>query len=181
MSVAVAPGEPVPPGFENEVKEVSKLQTAIDRITTKALVGLEYVIELTQPSKSTANAYYCALCDKRGDPNSIFIHLLSQAHRLKWLEKHFPTVLRELAPLRFNNRSKAYFPRLCTYICEQIEDSLGRLAPSVVEANEFARSRVRIINAIINDRHLDESVGSSFVHLIDQRVILNAIDRKLHC
>lgn len=177
----IAPGEPVPPGFENEVKQVTKIQSEIDR-HTEALCGLEYVVELVPPQSLGGYnrlSYYCVLCNKSGDPNSIFAHLLSQNHRIKWLDKHFPTVLREMGPFRYGERCKEIMPRIVTYVCEQLEDSLGRMTPCVYEANEFSRSRERVIRAICDGRHLDESTGSTFLHLLDRGAILNAITGEL--
>lgn len=80
----IAPGEPVPPGFEDEVKPVSALQTTIDNCKNHALVALEYIVELTFDNGKEPT-YQCVLCDKRGDPRTIMFHLTSYMHRLKFL------------------------------------------------------------------------------------------------
>lgn len=80
----IAPGEPVPPGFENEVKPQAELQPALDRIKDEALVGLEYITELVMGEGKEAS-YHCVLCDKRGDPRTILHHIASYNHRLKYL------------------------------------------------------------------------------------------------
>ncbi len=80
----LAPGEPVPPGFENEVKPVADLQNTIDSYKEQPLVGLEYIIELNEGSESE-RSYHCVLCETRGDPRTIMVHLISQNHRLKFL------------------------------------------------------------------------------------------------
>lgn len=82
--MAIAPGEPVPPGFENEVKAISELQSRIDKCKDEALVGLEYVMELAMGNNQEPN-YHCVLCDKRGDPRTIMVHMTSYNHRLKFL------------------------------------------------------------------------------------------------
>lgn len=86
--MAIAPGEPVPPGFENEVKAISELQSKIDKIKDEALVGLEYIMELVMGNKQEPN-YHCVLCDKRGDPRTIMVHITSYNHRLKYLVNLF--------------------------------------------------------------------------------------------
>lgn len=80
----IAPGEPVPPGFENEVKQQAEIQPALDRIKDEALVGLEYITELVMGEGKEAS-YHCVLCDKRGDPRTILHHITSYNHRLKYL------------------------------------------------------------------------------------------------
>lgn len=84
----IAPGEPVPPGFENEVKQQAEIQPALDRIKDEALVGLEYITELVMGEGKEAS-YHCVLCDKRGDPRTILHHITSYNHRLKYLVRYF--------------------------------------------------------------------------------------------
>lgn len=80
----VAPGEPVPPGFENEFKPVADIQATIDACNNMSLIGLEYLFELTR-SDGREPSYFCVLCEKRGDPRTIMDHLTSFNHRLKYL------------------------------------------------------------------------------------------------
>lgn len=83
VPTTIFPGEPVPPGFEDEIKPEAQIQSAINKFQ-KPLVGLEYVIELVD-SKSREPAYTCILCNKRGDPRNIMNHIVSQNHRMKFL------------------------------------------------------------------------------------------------
>lgn len=83
----IAPGEPVPPGFEDIVKPISGLQKTIDHCKNP-LVALEYIVELTRDS-GKEHQYHCTLCDKRGDPRTIMFHLTSYNHRLKFLVSNF--------------------------------------------------------------------------------------------
>lgn len=87
VSMNIAPGEPVPPGFENEVKRISELQGKLDKCKDEALMGLEYIMELTVASEDKCKEpyYHCILCDKRGDPRTIMVHITSYNHRLKFL------------------------------------------------------------------------------------------------
>lgn len=82
----IAPGEPVPPGFENEVKPVAELQSSLDKTKDQSLVGLEYIMELVKHAPEQKEPFYhCVLCDKRGDPRTIIIHIASYNHRIKFL------------------------------------------------------------------------------------------------
>lgn len=84
----IAPGEPVPPGFENEVKAVAEIQSKIDKCKNASYIGLEYLLELRQHDNKEPG-YLCVLCEKRGDPRTIMDHITSYKHRLKYLVK-FP-------------------------------------------------------------------------------------------
>lgn len=82
----IAPGEPVPPGFENEVKAVAEIQSKIDKNKSATFIGLEYLVELSFHNDKEPG-YLCILCEKRGDPRTIMDHLTSYKHRLKYLVK----------------------------------------------------------------------------------------------
>lgn len=80
----IAPGEPVPPGFENEVKPIAEIQSKIDKCKNGPLIGLEYLLELNMHDDKEPG-YLCILCEKRGDPRTIMDHITSYKHRLKYL------------------------------------------------------------------------------------------------
>lgn len=82
----IAPGEPVPPGLENELKANAEIQAKVDKCKTTPFIGLEYLLELTLPDDKEPT-YLCVLCEKRGDPRTIMDHLKSYKHRLKYLVK----------------------------------------------------------------------------------------------
>lgn len=84
VAMQIAPGEPVPPGFEDEVKPVADIQAKIDKITNVPFIGLEYLIELTKHDGKEPG-YVCVICKKHGDPRTIMDHLTSYKHRLKYL------------------------------------------------------------------------------------------------
>lgn len=83
----IAPGEPVPPGFEDEVKPVAEIQKNIDKCRDMSLIGLEYIIELTVENGKEP-LYLCALCDRRTDMKIIMAHATSYKHRLKYLVRN---------------------------------------------------------------------------------------------
>lgn len=80
----IAPGEPVPPGLEHEVKPVAEIQDKIDQNKSESFVGLEYLAELNRGDDKRP-AYVCVLCEKHGDPRTIMHHMFSYMHRLKYL------------------------------------------------------------------------------------------------
>lgn len=81
----IAPGEPIPPGFENEVKPMAELQTAIDNCKDMSLVGVEYVLELRPKRISDQARYFCVLCESRYEVEEILTHISSYNHRSKYL------------------------------------------------------------------------------------------------
>lgn len=80
---SVFPGEPVPPGFEQEITSEAYLETLGNK-QTKPLIGMEFVVELVD-SKAKEPFYVCTLCDKRCDPRNIVPQLVSHRHRMKYL------------------------------------------------------------------------------------------------
>jgi hypothetical protein len=82
IQIKIAPGEPIPPGFEGEIKAVADIQTTLDGCKVEPLIGLEYLLELTDTG---APSYHCVICNLRYDSKSIMGHLKHQRHRLKYL------------------------------------------------------------------------------------------------
>lgn len=85
VTMRIAPGEPVPPGFENEVKPVAELQTTIDSCKDMSLIGLEYLLELTPNSSGQQPSYMCVLCETRDEHANVLLHVSSFKHRSKYL------------------------------------------------------------------------------------------------
>ncbi|XP_039300229.1 uncharacterized protein LOC120355670 [Nilaparvata lugens] len=80
-------GEPAPPGMENETQiKPCKIQVQLDSFRSVPIIGLEYLIELTEAGD--VQAYYCLLCDKQGITNNILKHFTSVKHSLNYLVSH---------------------------------------------------------------------------------------------
>lgn len=86
---------------------------------------------------------------------------------------------RELAPFRYNRDARDVLPQVIQTICEAIEDSYGRLAPTVYENQAYEKNRMVCLQDIINDKHLDEKMGSTFVNVIDRNAIAESIKCKV--
>lgn len=93
-------------------------------------------------------------------------------------EKHYPTVIKEIHPYRFV-KDREIMTRIMQTICEAIEDTHGRLSPTVYEFKTYEKSKARVLQLVNCDKHLDEKMGSSFVHVIDHKAIQCAIDGDL--
>nr|CAD7394614.1 unnamed protein product [Timema cristinae] len=81
----LAPGEPVPPGFEDVVKRVAQIQETLDRFRTGPLIGLEYIVEIAPEEVGREPMYVCMMCDKKGDPRVVMAHLNSFNHCSKYI------------------------------------------------------------------------------------------------
>lgn len=77
-----APGEPLPPGFEDDIQKISQIQERLDNFKAGPLLGLEYLLEITEYDADKEEVYLCVLCDKRGDPRTVIAHLASYNHLL---------------------------------------------------------------------------------------------------
>uniref|UniRef100_A0A2M4BA31 Putative q rich salivary secreted protein n=1 Tax=Anopheles marajoara TaxID=58244 RepID=A0A2M4BA31_9DIPT len=158
-----------------EAKPVAQLQSVLDGYRAGPLVGLEYIVELKHQGPGEGVSYNCLLCDTRGNNESgITTHLIMPEHRLKFLEKHYATVMKVIAPYRSAPGADAkdsVFCRVVQTICEAIEDHHGRMAPSVYDADDFGRNRAKYIQGVKFGKHCDEQTGPKFVELIDKKVL----------
>uniref|UniRef100_T1HY41 C2H2-type domain-containing protein n=1 Tax=Rhodnius prolixus TaxID=13249 RepID=T1HY41_RHOPR len=84
MTTDVLPGEPVPPGMEDVVEGVCQIQSTFDE-HPGPLIGLEYIVELVTSEEESEPRYICLLCEKKGDPRSLMVHVTSQNHCLKYI------------------------------------------------------------------------------------------------
>ncbi|XP_050068181.1 uncharacterized protein CG7065-like [Anopheles maculipalpis] len=153
---------------------LARLQNVLDGYRDGPLVGLEYIIELTDPVTGSDPMYSCILCNVNDSNESgITTHMISLGHRFKFLEKHYPTVRKILAPYRNasqENGGQVFF-RVVQTVCEAIEDHHGRLTPHVYEASDFTRNRVKYSQQISFGSHFDEGTGPKFVEVIDAKVL----------
>ncbi|XP_017489897.1 PREDICTED: uncharacterized protein CG7065, partial [Rhagoletis zephyria] len=163
----ITAGEPVPPGFEDEVNREPEIQKAIDQYKGNALVGLEYTLELHEEDRHEPG-YFCILCDKRGDPRTIMQHWTSYNHRLKYLEKHFPTAVHEFNPIKYKPNSQQILLAVVQKLAKAIEDHHGRLHLTVANIDDFRRMKAKFVGEINNKYHFDERNGPNFLETIDR-------------
>ncbi|XP_035900892.1 uncharacterized protein CG7065-like isoform X1 [Anopheles stephensi] len=153
---------------------LARLQNVLDGYRDGPLVGLEYIIELTDSANGSEPFYSCILCNLHDNNESgITTHMISLGHRFKFLEKHYPTVRKLLAPYRNahqENGGQVFF-RVVQTVCEAIEDHHGRLTPHVYDASDFNRNRVKYAQQISFGSHFDERTGPKFVDVIDAKVL----------
>nr|XP_018908333.1 PREDICTED: uncharacterized protein CG7065-like isoform X2 [Bemisia tabaci] len=169
----IEPGEPVPPGFEDIIQDVCQLQSALDEFNEAPIIGLEFLVELTNPDPANEPRYICLLCDKRGDPRSILKHMTSQSHYQKYLGRYF-----RLVYVALNNIPKqpSYKNGLCLltqYIVGKIEERFGRLRPKVMEEIKFNQpgERAELTAKIDGERHFRETDEDNFAELVDVKYV----------
>lgn len=80
----ISKGQPLPPGMEDEITGPCQILKSL--VTFEhPLIGLEFLLELHNIVELKEPRYLCLLCDKRGDPRTILVHLTSQNHYLMYL------------------------------------------------------------------------------------------------
>ncbi|XP_018574975.1 uncharacterized protein CG7065 isoform X2 [Anoplophora glabripennis] len=165
ITIDVAPGEPVPPGFEEEIGRVAQIQERLDGFKVGPLIALEYLLELQDYDPSKEPVYLCILCDKRGDPRTVLTHLASYNHISQYLQKHFPTCYRALAPY-MTKQYKRNWQITLQKIAEAIEKKFGRLKPYPIEKDKFEKERMHYLQQISKGKHFSEQSGWTFEELI---------------
>lgn len=160
----VAPGEPVPPGFE-DMDRKAIIQDRLDGFKVGPLVALEYLIEMTDYDLSKEPSYLCILCDKKGDPRTFLTHLASYNHISQYLQKHFPTCYRALAPY-MTKQFKRNWQTVLQKIAEAIEKKYGRLRPFCIDQDKFEKDRMFYLEKIMKGPHFSELNGHTFVELV---------------
>lgn len=79
----ISKGQPLPPGMEDIITGPCQIWKTLENYD-HPLIGLEFLLELNMLELKEPR-YLCLLCDKRGDPRSILVHLTSQSHYLIYL------------------------------------------------------------------------------------------------
>ncbi|KAJ8916865.1 hypothetical protein NQ315_005872 [Exocentrus adspersus] len=165
ITIDIAPGEPVPPGFEGEVGRVAQIQERLDGFKVGPLVALEYLLELQDYDPTKEPVYLCILCDKRGDPRTVLTHLASYNHISQYLQKHFPTCYRALAPY-MTKQYKRNWQTTLQKVAEAIEKKFGRLKPYPIEKDKFEKERMHYLQIVSKGKHFSEHSGWTFEELI---------------
>ncbi|XP_017782518.1 PREDICTED: uncharacterized protein CG7065-like [Nicrophorus vespilloides] len=167
-SMKIAPGEPVPPGFEGEITKVAQIQERLDTFRSGALLGLEYLLEIQDYDLEKEPSYLCLLCGKKGDPRTVIAHLVSYNHIQGYLQRHFPKTYQLLAPYHTRQYKKNYQEAL-NKIGDAIEAKYGRLLPHPVDQESFERKKDELHQLIFNGPHFSEKNGYTFENMVDTK------------
>lgn len=138
---------------------------------TEPMIGLEYLVEMQEYDSEPR--YHCVLCDKMGDPRTIVIHITSSTHRMKYFDKHYPSLMKELGELRYDKEARVAVIKILEEVASAVEKYHGRSAPVVLQEHHYKAERMRYMKQIIEGKHFSEFVGPSFVQLVDKKKIAN--------
>ncbi|XP_017042093.1 uncharacterized protein CG7065 [Drosophila ficusphila] len=157
------PGEPVPPGFEeDDVSRTALIQKQIDSYTGGPLIGTEYTIELHAAGQLRPD-YFCVLCQSCTDSRSVFVHWTSLAHRTKYLQTHFHKAYEVLQKLKRTPNSSGDLVIATGNLVKLIEKHFGRSRHLMTASGEdFRRFRSRICSQVRDNFHFDECAGPDF-------------------
>lgn len=168
----LAPGEPIPPGMEDQITRTTTIQMSLDRHRSSPLVGLEYLLELVD-NDSCEPSYTCVLCDKRGDPRTVMAHITSYNHRITYLNRHFPTISRAITELPRTPNYKRGANEISVLVAKKIEERFGRLQPQLVDKNQFEKNKMQYIKRVYQDYHFRETPELTFMDVYDVRWVTN--------
>ncbi|XP_045476569.1 uncharacterized protein CG7065-like isoform X2 [Harmonia axyridis] len=107
----------------------------------------------------------CILCHKKGDPRTILTHLASYNHQLTYLQKHFPTAYRHIAPYMVKGYKRNWQNGLLK-IVEAIEATFGRLKPIQVENAKYSKDQMYYVEMVAKAKHFSELSGQTFENVV---------------
>ncbi|KAH8406433.1 hypothetical protein KR222_000979 [Zaprionus bogoriensis] len=167
--MSVLAGEPVPPGFEDEMARTAVIQKQIEGFNGGPLIGTEYVVELHEAGQSRPD-YFCVLCNSCSDCHGIFSHWTSVGHRNNYLKTHFQ---KAFVLLQQTHRTSANANDLVlnatNKLVQQIEQHFGRSVQILaVNGDYFRHFRTKICSQVRDKFHFDECAGLDFVDEVRQ-------------
>ncbi|EDW63062.2 uncharacterized protein CG7065 isoform X2 [Drosophila virilis] len=164
-------GEPVPPGFEDEMARTAIIQKQIDSFKGGSLIGTEYVVELHEDGQVRPD-YFCVLCNTCNDSHSIFTHWTSVTHRSNYLKTHFQKAFEVLQQLRrSSSNSNELVLNATTKLVQLIEQHYGRsMQVLAVAGDDFRRFRAKICSQVRDKFHFDECAGPDFLDELRQTI-----------
>lgn len=158
-------GEPVPPGFEDEITRFAVIQKQIEGYKGGPLIGTEYAVELHDDGQPRPE-YFCVLCDTCSDNRSIFSHWTSLNHRTNYLKTHFQKAFELLQQLGHSSANPNEFNVVgaTNKLVKLIEQRFGRSVQILpVSADDFRRFRTKICAQVRDKFHFDESSAPDFL------------------
>lgn len=85
--------------------------------------------------------------------------------------------MKEIHKYKSNNLAKGIFSGVIDAICSAIEDTYGRMAPQIVEHNNYIDNRKLFTKKVYDDKHFDEKFGNKFTDMIDHEGIQRQMKR----
>lgn len=147
------------------VKEYTCIQNKVDTYEGCALIGIEYTVELIE-SNGREPQYFCVLCDRF--IRNPWLHWPSFNHRLKYLERHYPTVVRKYRPDNFSGRPWKDAKLVTQIMAEAIDNFHGRLPVKSMTGHEYNTQKKKHIDDVVNGFHYDERFGPNFLDVVKE-------------
>ncbi|XP_022234229.2 uncharacterized protein CG7065 [Drosophila obscura] len=160
------PGEPVPPGFEEDDSSVrpAVIQKQVEDFRRGPLIGTEYSVEIIEEGRLRPK-YFCVLCNNFNELSTVFVHWTSVSHRSKYLQTHFQKAYEELEKIQKRTLTETGDLVIATGIlCQHIEKHYGRARRIVsVLGAQFKQHRSKFCSQARDMYHFDECSGPDFV------------------
>lgn len=163
--LSLEPGEPVPPGLEEVIISTCEIQKELDAYTTGPLIGLEYLVELSNNTQDPLE-YFCLLCDRRGNSRNIMVHLTSQAHYTKYISQFFRTAAQKIADIPKTNETRKGVSIVIVRIASRIESKFGRMKPIMEPQSTFPARKFEILRTVDEGVHFRETADDTFADCI---------------
>lgn len=137
----------------------------LDMYMKKPFVGVEYMVEIHHEYEREPR-YHCVLCQRWDDPRSILIHLPGLMHRINYIRKHYPTVMKGVSKFRSDKERKL---RLLEAVATAVEKHHGRMKPLILWNHQYTQpNRLQYQQQIMKGDHFSEESGPSFAELVDK-------------
>lgn len=96
----------------------------------------------------------------------------------QYLQKHFPTAYRHIAPYMVKVYKRNWQSGL-QKICEAIESTFGRLKPMQVDSTKFNKDTMHYIGLVAKGKHFSELSGYTFDDVVTKEELTKVYDGKL--
>ncbi|XP_055382303.1 uncharacterized protein LOC129612629 [Condylostylus longicornis] len=141
----------------------------------EGFVGVEYVIKVIKHATDNDPRFECCLCETELNSGAMQHHLKGLIHRTKYLERHFPTCMKQFKEYKENS---AAMYQIIERICKAIEKYHGRDLPLECVQNDFRANRCEYMEKVFSFRHASEMSGPSFTNIVDKKELQNIINNK---
>jgi len=148
-----------------EKKEFSVRTITEDPFTFNGYIGVEYVVEIIRP-RHLPPSYECTLCQIKTNKYGMEHHIKSNNHREEFLEKHFPSFLKNCWNIREPFRTK-----MLTATAKEIERYHGRNVPYKVMEAVYDMQREEVIKKVKTFLHASECNGPTSNDLMKNKAI----------
>ncbi|XP_066907915.1 uncharacterized protein CG7065 [Halyomorpha halys] len=149
--------------MEDMVESKCQIQDTLDNYSGGPLIGIEYIVELVSSEEGVEPKYICLLCEKKGDPRSVMVHLTSHNHALRYISCFFRTAGNVINLIPKTRENRKGVGMAVSKIAEQIEKHYGRLKPTSAVTETFSQQKYEILRQIDEKEHFRETPSTTFI------------------